>query len=277
MLIALGIAYPISEFFTFDNLSKTISEVPIDKIISSEKEEPKIYTYLETIGLSKEKIYTFLDKEKFKSVLGENLGSKILNKIDNFEIKLPDEDKVTDFIYENLDYLKKIFFFSTSREDVKWFVHSNYEFITGFADDISDKLDFSGFESLKNIATLIRKGTVYLIEIAIAICVILLIIFRASIYKCLMWIHAATLPVAAIFITIGTLGTNLVNSIVEKMRILFLAAPFVTYFTKSMVRYGIVLLIISIVSLGLHFLMKVLKKKKKKREEQEKELDVVLE
>lgn len=277
MLIALGIAYPISEFFTIDTLSKTISEVPIDKIISSEKEEPKIYTYLEVIGLSKEKIYTFLDKEKFKNILGENLGSKILNKIDGFEIKLPDENQVTDFIYENLDYLKKIFFFNTSRDDVYKFVHRNYDRINSFADDISDNLDLSGFENLKKIATLIRKGTVYIIEIAIAICVILLIIFRASIHKVLMWIHAVTLPVAVIFITIGTLGTNSVNSIVEKLRILFLAAPFVTYFTRSMVRYGVVLIIISVISLGLHILMKVSKKKKKKREEQEKKLDTVLE
>ncbi|MBP5694335.1 MAG: hypothetical protein J6X03_02625, partial [Bacilli bacterium] len=239
LLIGLGIAIPTSEFFTFDTLSQTISEIPIDKIIASDKEEPKIYTYLEKIGLSKEKIYTFLDKLKFKNILGENLSSKILNKINNFEIKLPDEDKVTDFIYENLEYLKRIFFFSTTREDVYSFVHKNYEFINDFLDDISDKMDFSGFENLKSIATLIRKATVYLIEIGLAICLVLLIIFRASLYKCLMWIHAVTLPVAIIFITIGTLGTNLVYAIVEKLRILFLIEPFVTYFTKSMVNYGV--------------------------------------
>ena len=162
-------------------------------------------------------------------------------------------------------------------DDVYKFVHRNYDRINSFADDISDNLDLSGFENLKKIATLIRKGTVYIIEIAIAICVVLLIIFRASIHKVLMWIHVVTLPVAVIFITIGTLGTNLVNSIVEKLRILFLAAPFVTYFTRSMVRYGVVLIIISVISLGLHILMKVSKKKKKKREEQEKKLDTVLE
>jgi len=277
-LIILGIVRPISEFFTIDNLSKTISSIPIDKIISSDKEEPKIYSYLEKIGLSKEKIYTFLDKEKFKNILGDNLGSKILNKINNFEIRLPDENKVTDFIYDNLEYLKRIFLFKTTREDVYNFVHKNYEFINGFMDDISEKMDFSGFDDLKMIAKLIRKGTVYLIEIGIAICLLLLLIFRASFYKCLMWIHAVTLPVSILFITIGTLGTNLVYSIANKLKLLFLIEPFVTYFTKSMVRYGVVLIIISIVSLGLHILIKFLKKKHQKRnKEEDAKLDAALE
>ena len=275
LLIALGIAIPTSEFFTFDNLSNTISEVPIDKIVNNENGEPKIYTYLSKLGLSKEKIYTFLDKIGFKKILGENLGSKILNKINNFKIKLPDENKVTDFIYNNLQYLRKIFFFDVSRDSVYKIVHKNYEFITGLIDSISEKLDFSGFEGLKTIGIIIRKGFVYLIEIGIAICVILIIIFRASIYKWLMWIHAVTLPVAAIFITLGTLGNKLIYAIIERLKILFLVEPFATYFTNYMIKYGIVLLVISIACLVLHTIIKILikqkdKKKKTKKEEKEK-------
>ena len=281
LFIALGIAYPLSEFFAIDNLSTTISEVPIDKIIASDNEEPKIYDYLEKVGLSKERIYTFLDKAKFKNVLGENLGSKILNKINGFEIRFPDEDQVTDFIYENLEYVKKIFFFNTSREGIHEFVHKNYDTFNGFMDDISEKMDFSGFENLKTIAKLIRKGTVYLIEIGIILCIILLIIFRCSFYKWLMWLHVVTLPVATIFVTIGTLGTRLVYAIASKLKILFLLEPFVTFFTKSMVKYGISLIVISVLSLGLHIFIKHLKKRKKKEKDEikkiEKNLDAALE
>ena len=261
-------------------MSQTISEIPIDKIVNNENGEPKIYTYLSKIGLSKERIYTFLDKIGFKKILGENLGSKILNKINNFKIKLPDENQVTDFIYNNLEYLKRIFFFDVSRESVYEVVHRNYEFINGLIDSISEKLDLSGFENLKVIGTIIRKGVVYLIEIGIAICVILIIIFRASIYKWLMWIHAATLPVAIIFITVGTLFNKLIYAIIEKLKILFLVEPFATYFTKYMIRYGIVLLIISISCLILHTIIKffINKKNKKKKEtkENEKKLEEAL-
>ena len=277
LLIFLGIAYPISEFFTFETLSNTISEVPIDKIIDNEK-EPKIYTYLSKVGLSKEKIYTFLDKVGFKKALGENIGSKILNKINNFEIKLPDENKVTDFIYNNLEYLKKIFVFETSRDSIYKIVHKNYEFITSLFDSVSDKLDLSGFEDIKGIAKLIRKGAVYLIEIGIALCAILILIFRASIYKWLMWIHAATLPVSILFITLGNFGEKLICSIVEKLKFLFLVEPFATYFTKSMINYGVILLVISILSLVLHFVIKIIKKKRQKEEKEiDKKLEIALE
>lgn len=267
MLIALGIAIPVSNFFTIDNLSNTISEVPIDKIIKSE-DEPRIYTYLSRIGLSKERIYTFLDKIGFKKILGENLGSKILNKINNFQIRLPDENQVTDFIYNNLQYLKKIFFFEVSRESIYKVVHKNYQFITDLIDSISEKLDLSGFENLKIIGNLIRKGAVYIIGIGIAICVVLIVIFRASIYKWLMWMHAVTLPVSAIFLIVGTLGNKLIYNIVTKLKFLFLVEPFATYFTKSMVKYGIILLIISVSSLILHTIIKFIVKKRKKEEKE---------
>jgi large-conductance mechanosensitive channel len=273
LLIALGIAIPASEFFTFDNLSNTISEVPIDQIMNNENGEPKIYTYLAKIGLTKERIYTFLDKLGFKKILGENLGSKILNKINNFKIKLPDENQVTDFIYHNLDFLRKIFFFDISRESVYKVVHKNYEFIRGLIDSISEKLDFSGFEGLKTISTLIRKGAVYIIEIAIAVCVIIIIVSRASTYKWLMWIHAVTLLVGGMFTILGTLGNKLIYAIIEKLKFLFLVEPFATYFTKSMVRYGIILLVISLSALILHTIIKFVVKKRKKSKEEKKETD----
>ena len=245
--------------------------------MSSESEEPKIYTYLSKIGLSKEKIYTFLDKAGFKDIIGENLGSTILNKINDFEIKIPTEDEITDFIYDNLEYVKRIFVFQTSREDVYNVVHRNYEFISNLVTNVSNNLDLSGFESLKTVATLIRKGMVYLIEIGIAICVILLIVFRASLYKWFMWIHAVTLPVGLLFLAIGTLGNKLIFSIVTRLKFLFLVEPFVSYFTNSMVRYGIILLIISGLSLLIHTVIKIIKKKRKKEDkETEKKLEEAL-
>ncbi len=268
LLIALGIVYPASEFFTIDNLSNTISEVPIDQIINNENGEPEIYTYLAKLGLSKENIYTFLDKISFKKILGENLGSKILNKINNFKIRLPDENQITDFIYNNIQFLRKIFFFEVSRDSVYQVVHKNYDFIRGLLDSISDKLDFSGFEGLKKISKFVRKGAVYLIEAGIAICVFLIVIFRASIYKWLMWVHAVTLLVGAIFLTLGSIGSKLIYAIIEKLKILFLFEPFATYFTKSMIKYGIILLIISVVSLILHTIIKLAITKRKKEEKE---------
>ncbi len=237
--------------------------------MNDENGEPKIYTYLSKVGLSKEKIYTFLDKVQFKNILGENLGSKILNKIDGFEIKLPSEDEITDFIYNNLEYVKKIFFFSTTREDIYKIVHKNYEFINDLVNNFSDSIDLSGFENLKTVANLFRKGAVYILEAAIAICIILIIIFRASLYKWLMWISVVTLPVSLLFIIIGSFATNLVQSIAEKLKFLFLVEPFVAYFTKSMVKYGIILLIISVSSFIIHTIIKILLKKKKKKEKEE--------
>ncbi len=264
LLIALGIAYPASEFFTIDNLSNTISEVPIDKIVNTENGEPRIYTYLSKLGLSKEKIYTFLDKIGFKKILGENLGSKILNKINNFKIRIPDENQITDFIYNNLEFLRKIFFFDVSKEAVYKVVHNNYDFIRDLVDSISEKLDFSGFEGLKKISKFVRKAAVYAIEIGIAICIVLIIIFRASIYKWLMWVHAVTLAVGGIYLAIGSFGQKLIYAIIERLRILFLVEPFSTYFTKSMIKYGIILLIISGFSLLLHTIIKIIVKKKEK-------------
>ncbi len=232
--------------------------------MNNEDGEPKIYTYLSNLGLSKEKIYTFLDKLGFKKILGENLGSKILNKINNFKIRIPDENQVTDFIYNNLEFLRKIFFFDVSRDAVYKVVHSNYDFIRGLIDSISEKLDFSGFEGLKTISKFVRKAAVYVIEIGIAICVILIIIFRASIYKWLMWVHAATLAAGGIFFVLGTLGHKLIYAIIEKLKILFLVEPFATYFTKSMIKYGIILLIISGLSLIIHTIIKIIVKKKEK-------------
>ena len=274
LLIALGIAIPTSNFFTIDNLTKTISEIPIDKIINNDSEEPKIYTYLSKAGLSKERIYTFLDKNGFKNILGENLGSKVLNKINSFEIKTPSEDQITDFIYENLEYVKRIFLFSTTRDDVYEIVHKNYSFIEDLIEDVSDKIDLSGFENLKLIAKLFRKASVYIIEIAIVICILFLVIFRASLYKWLMWVYAATMPVAILFITIGALGNNLIYNIVTKLKFLFLVEPFVEFFTNSMIKYGVILLIISILSLLSHFIIKKIKNNKKK---EDKEIDKKLE
>ena len=277
LLIGLGIAIPTSNFFTIDNLTGTISKVPIDKIFKSDNEEPKIYTYLSRIGLSKDTIYTFLDKTKFKDILGENLGSKILNKINGFEIKIPDENKVTDFIYENLEYVKKIFFFETTREDVYKVVHKNYDFVSNLINDVSDKIDLTGFDNLKYIAKFIRKGTVYLLEIGIAICVLLIIIFRASIYKWLMWIHIPTMMVSIIFFALGFLGNNLLEYIVSKLKIMFLLDPFVKFFTKSFINYALILFGISMLSLILHFLIKHLKNKRKKEEkENDQKLNEVL-
>lgn len=242
--------------------------------MNDENGEPKIYTYLSSIGLSKERIYTFLDKISFKKILGENIGSRILNKISNFEIRLPNENQVTDFIYNNLQFLKKIFFFEVSRDSIYKVVHKNYEFITSLINSISDKLDFSGFDNLKTVAKLLRKGSVYIIEIAIIICVLIIIVSRASTYKWLMWIHAVTLPVGGLYLLLGTLGNKLIYAIIEKLKILFLVEPFATYFTKYMVKYGIMLLIISFVSLILHMVIKhIVKKKKEEEKEMDKKLD----
>ena len=170
--------------------------------------------------------------------------------------------------------LKKIFFFEVSRDSIYKVVHKNYEFITSLINSISDKLDFSGFDNLKTVAKLLRKGSVYIIEIAIIICVLIIIVSRASTYKWLMCIHAVTLPVGGLYLLLGTLGNKLIYAIIEKLKILFLVEPFATYFTKYMVKYGIMLLIISFISLILHMVIKhIVKKKKEEEKEMDKKLD----
>ena len=263
LLIILGLATTFHDFFDFNNLKENVSSVPIDKVLGNN--ETKIYDYLNKIGLSKEKIYTFLDKNGFKNILSENLSSKMLNKVENFEIKLPNEDQVTDFIYDNLEYVKKIFIFETSRDDIKRIVHKNYEFIDNLVEDVSDKVDLSGLENLKVIPKLIKNGTVKIIIIGIAISVIIIIICRASLYKWLMWIHVATLVVGILFSLIGVFGNKLFVFLAEKLKIMFLVDPFVNFFNKRFVKYGIILLIISLITFVLHYLIKKIVKKSNKK------------
>ena len=83
-----------------------------------------------------------------------------------------------------------------------------------------------------------------------------------------MWISAVTLPVSVLFLTIGSFGNKLIYNLVSKLKILFLVEPFASYFTNSMIKYGLTLLIISIVSFLLHFLIKRFKNRNKKEQKE---------
>ena len=130
-------------------------------------------------------------------------------------------------------------------------------------EDISDKVDLSGLENLKMLPKLIKNGTVQIIILGIVISIIFIIIFRASLYKWLMWIHVSTLIVGSIFSLIGIFGNKLFIFLAEKLKIMFLVDPFVNFFNKRFIKYGIILLVISLITFVLHYLIKRLKKSNK--------------
>lgn len=102
----------------------------------------------------------------------------------------------------------------------------------------------------------------------IIFCILLLMLFRKSLYKWLLWFYIVTMTVSLIFISLSLLSKILI-SLMLKEEVTGYAAlinPFIDNIAKNLLIYSIVLFALSIIAFVLHYILK--KKKSGKKEVQ---------
>ncbi|MBQ4634001.1 MAG: hypothetical protein IJB71_01485 [Bacilli bacterium] len=102
----------------------------------------------------------------------------------------------------------------------------------------------------------------------IIFCILLLMLFRKSLYKWLLWFYIVTMTVSLIFISLSLLSKTLISLILKEEVTGYAALinPFIDNIAKSLLIYSIVLFALSIIAFVLHYILK--KKKSGKKEVQ---------
>ena len=102
----------------------------------------------------------------------------------------------------------------------------------------------------------------------IIFCILLLMLFRKSLYKWLLWFYIVTMTVSLIFISLSLLSKTLISLILKEEVTGYAALinPFIDNIAKNLLIYSIVLFALSIIAFVLHYILK--KKKSAKKEVQ---------
>ncbi len=226
--------------------------------------EGKIQEYLIQAGFNKEEAKEIVEDEEFKKVVTDYLESVVMNKIKDSDIRYPTKDEIKSFVKKNYSKLKKVKVIDEkyTEENIDDFVEENYEEVKTKLAEVEEQVnipDTKGFEEFKKLINL----NPYMLGLYLIIIIGLIMLFRMSYYKWLAWVSLPTLLNGIIYSSLGLFGMKIITSLVNLEKYEEIIDPIAKKMSTLMIRYGIVLTIITIVMIVTYFVVKNNLKNKK--------------
>lgn len=111
---------------------------------------------------------------------------------------------------------------------------------------------------MEYLELILSPVTTWVLITLIVICILLLMVFRKSLSKWLLWFYIPTMTVALTFLFISFFANKIILSILtENIReYKGLINPFLSNLSDSLLIYGIVLFILSVIAFVVHLFFK---------------------
>lgn len=264
LLIVLGANIAAKNFLKISSFSNIVQKMDFQVIFVDENNKEtqtgkRIYDYFSNMGISRKEVNTIIKNEKFKNLFGNYFGSILLKKIQkDTEIVYPTKEELYDFVNDNYTFFENVLKVEENdKNGIKTIIYREYDYVHHELEKISKEIIEESIDNeylnflLKPILTISLIG-------GIVVCIILLMIFRRSFYKWLLWFYVPTMTVALTFLSISFFANKIILSILtENIReYKGLISPFLRNLSDSLLAYGIVLFILSIIAFIIHLFLK---------------------
>ena len=264
LLIVLGANIAAKNFLKMSSFSNIVQKMDFQVIFVDENNKEtqtgkRIYDYFSNMGISRKEVNTIIKNEKFKNLFGNYFGSILLKKIQkDTEIVYPTKEELYDFVNDNYTFFENVLKVEENdKNGIKTIIYREYDYVHHELEKISKEIIEESIDNeylnflLKPILTISLIG-------GIVVCIILLMIFRRSFYKWLLWFYVPTMTVALTFLSISFFANKIILSILtENIReYKGLISPFLRNLSDSLLAYGIVLFILSIIAFIIHLFLK---------------------
>ena len=278
----LGIERPINKTMEVENLSVIMEDIDIERIFRDENGKEKaqgtrIYNYFKDIGLPREDVDEVVKDKAFKRIIGNYLGSMFINKTMGTGVVYPSKSSIVSFIHKNYDRFMKVTDFPEEydQEEITRIVNENYKHVKDELDELAKDIKWDKLKNVDLIKTIMTTKTILIIG-GLVLCVVLLIIFRKSLYIWLKWVSIPTIINGLILLIGSFIGKGIVNLFADFGSFDYLLDPLVDAILKNMRLFAIIEIALGIVSLITYMaLNKVASKPKDKEIEETKEETVV--
>lgn len=264
LLIVLGANIAAKNFLKISSFSNIVQKMDFQVIFVDENNKEtqtgkRIYDYFSNMGISRKEVNTIIKNEKFKNLFGNYFGSILLKKIQkDTEIVYPTKEELYDFVNDNYTFFENVLKVEENdKNGIKTIIYREYDYVHHELEKISKEIIEESIDNeylnflLKPILTISLIG-------GIVVCIILLMIFRRSFYKWLLWFYVPTMTVALTFLFISFFANKIILSILtENIReYKGLISPFLSNLSDSLLIYGIVLFILSVIAFVVHLFFK---------------------
>ena len=265
--LLLGIERPINKTMEIENLSEIMEEIDIERIFRDEKGNQtamgtRIYHYFDDIGLSKAEVDSVVKDKSFKKIIGTYLGTMFMNGINGTEVIYPKKAELVNFIHNNYKHFQKVSGFPKNykQSEIEKIVDDNYGNVKYELVELSKDIKFDEISHIDLVKKVLSTKTMLIIG-GLVLCIILLIIFRASFYRWLKWVSFPTMLSGLILIIGGFVGNRVVNLFVDFDKYEFILSPVITDMFKNMRLFGILEIVLGVIALIIYFIInKVFKK-----------------
>ncbi len=219
--------------------------------------ENKIKEYLVDAGLSEDEALEIVRDEEIKKIVNNYLESVILNKVKDSKIEYPSKEEVRKIIKKNYPILKKIKMIEEKypEDKIDEFVDDTYEEMKGTLEEVEDSVNTSEIKELVYFKKFININPLLFI-LGIIVIIGLIMLFRMSFYKWLVWASIPTLLNGILYSSLGLFGMRIVTSIVNLEDYTDILDPVAKKMSTLMIRYGIVSIIITIIMIVTYSIVK---------------------
>ncbi len=227
--------------------------------------EGKIKEYLKNNGFTEKEASDIVRDEEFKSVVNNYLESVVLSEIKNAEIRYPTKEEVKSFVKKNYNSLSKIKAISEkyNEETIDEFVEENYDEVKDKLEEITEEVKVPEIKEIEYLKKIVNINP-FLILAAIIFSFILLMLFRLSFYKWLLWGSIPIFIGGILISAFGLFGIKLITTLAIFDDYTEVIDPIAKKMSTLMIKSGIIAIIITIVMLTIYLIVKNKVKKGKK-------------
>ena len=224
----------------------------------------KLKDYLINYGFDEKEALEIVEDKEFKHIVNTYLESVILNEIKDTEIKYPSKEEIKSFVKKNYKTLNKIEVIKEkyTESTIETLVDDNYEEVKEKLDEIKEEVKIPELKEIEALKTIINISP-FIIMGAILIMFSLLMIFRQSFYKWLLWSSVPTFLNGIIFSLIGIFGSKILNTIKALSDYSDLIDPIAKKMSTLMMKYGFISIVITVIMLTIYLIINNKKKEKK--------------
>lgn len=253
--IALGLNLSLKKFLKTDKISEIIEKVEFERLFTDDDDkvvelDKDVYNIID----EKTAIKLFKNKE-LKKMYSDYLASSFISKIDEkTSVIYPTSKQLADFATNNYELVKDLSLFEdVDQKTIGKYIEENYDNIKVELEKSTDDVETFDFDT-KYFDYVIGDKTTYIILGLILFCIILLIIFRMSLYKWFLWFYISTMTVSLQYLVIGLFTNTFITYIMGASAKDYKAflSPFIKGFTNLLLIYGIVLFFVGIISFIVH-------------------------
>ena len=226
--------------------------------------EKKIKEYLMSNGFTLGEAQELLQDEEVKRIVNNYIESIVLNKIKDSEIIYPTKEEVKSFIKKNYSVLKrtKLIEEKYNLENIDELVEESYEEVKMALEKVQSEVEIPEVKELEFIKMIININP-FIILLCILILIGILMILRMSFYKWLAWVSIPTLANGIFLSAFGLFGMRLITTLVDLNDYTDIIDPIAKKMSTMMIKYGIILIIITIFMIIIYSVVKNSKKTKK--------------